>query len=105
MHLTERETAVLALIAHGLNDRAIAGSLGIQPGTARKHRENIQQKLGAGKAARLVWHYFNFYPDELKKSSWILCHIHSRRANCKYSNCLQPAAATNRSRVTLASVI
>jgi DNA-binding CsgD family transcriptional regulator len=68
MHVTARETAVLALIAQGFPDRAIARILAISPATARKHRENIQQKLNAGKAALLVWNYFRLHPGELKKS-------------------------------------
>lgn len=68
MHLTEREIAVLALIARGMTDRAIAQALGVTLATARKHRENIAQKLNVGKAALLVWHYLRLRPDELKKS-------------------------------------
>lgn len=68
MHLTARETAVLALLAQGFPDRAVAATLGIAPATARKHRENLQQKLNAGKGALLVWHHFHRNPDELKKS-------------------------------------
>ncbi|MRW91183.1 hypothetical protein GJ699_14400 [Duganella sp. FT80W] len=68
MHLTARENAVLALIAHGSSDRDISGALRVTLGTARKHRENIQQKLNAGKAALLVWHYLRLHPGELKKS-------------------------------------
>jgi DNA-binding CsgD family transcriptional regulator len=68
MHLSARETAVLALIAQGFPDRAVARILAISAATARKHRENIQQKLNVGKAALLVWHYFRLNPDELKKS-------------------------------------
>lgn len=83
MHLTGRETAVLALIARGSNDRAIAGILGIQLSTARKHRENIVQKFGAGKAAILVWHYLHRHPDELKKSRAILRRLNSRHANTR----------------------
>jgi DNA-binding NarL/FixJ family response regulator len=83
MHLTGRETAILALIARGSNDRAIAALLGIQLSTARKHRENIVQKLGAGKAAILVWHYLHRHPDELKKSRVILRRLNSHRANAR----------------------
>ena len=41
MHLTRRETAVLARIALGWNDRAIAESKNVQLATARKHRERF----------------------------------------------------------------
>lgn len=100
MHLTERETAVLAHLAHGLNDRAIAAALDITFSTARKHRENIGQKLGAGKAAILVWHYLHRHPEELKKSR-AMHRIHSRRAKSRYSNYWRRAAAINRSPVNL----
>lgn len=68
MHLTEREFAVLALIARGMTDRALAHELGVTLSTARKHRENIEQKLNVGKAALLVRHYLRLQPDELKKT-------------------------------------
>ncbi len=44
--LTDREREVLALIAHGLANQAIADRLGITERTARTHVSNILGKLG-----------------------------------------------------------
>jgi DNA-binding NarL/FixJ family response regulator len=44
--LTERERSVLALVARGLSNRAIADELGITERTARTHVSNILAKLG-----------------------------------------------------------
>ena len=44
--LTVREQQVLARVALGETDRAIARILGITPRTASKHVENILRKLG-----------------------------------------------------------
>lgn len=44
--LTERERAVLALVARGLTDRAVAGRLGIAEATVHKHLEHAYRKLG-----------------------------------------------------------
>jgi DNA-binding CsgD family transcriptional regulator len=44
--LTERESAVLALLADGLPLSTIGRRLGIAPRTVAKHQENIQRKLG-----------------------------------------------------------
>ncbi|MBO6954887.1 MAG: helix-turn-helix transcriptional regulator, partial [Rhizobiales bacterium] len=43
--LTLREREIMALIATGLNSRAIARHLGIAYFTVRKHRSNILPKL------------------------------------------------------------
>jgi two-component system, NarL family, response regulator LiaR len=43
--LTEREVAVLRLIAHGQSNQEIAGALGIGEGTVRVHVSNILSKL------------------------------------------------------------
>lgn len=48
--LTRREREVLALIAAGNSDQQIAGYLSISPKTAKKHRENIRNKLGVSNA-------------------------------------------------------
>ena len=47
MTLTTRESSVLALIASGYTDRHVAQMLKFKTSTARKHRENLQFKLGA----------------------------------------------------------
>ncbi|KQV18404.1 MULTISPECIES: LuxR C-terminal-related transcriptional regulator [unclassified Kitasatospora] len=44
--LTPRETKALALLATGLETRAIAEQLGISPGTARTHLHRAMRKLG-----------------------------------------------------------
>jgi DNA-binding CsgD family transcriptional regulator len=44
--ITPREHEVLALLADGLSDRAIAESLYIEPGTVRSHLTNLFSKLG-----------------------------------------------------------
>ena len=87
MHLTERETAALALIAQGLSDRAIAHVLEVTLATARKHRENIQQKLNVGKAALLVWHHLRLHPAELKKSRSTRRRTSSHHVSWKFYNC------------------
>jgi DNA-binding NarL/FixJ family response regulator len=54
MRLSERETVVLSLIARGLTDREVAHQLSIAFSTARKHRENLLDKLKVGRASALV---------------------------------------------------
>ena len=44
--ITDREQAVLGLMADGLIATAIARRLGISPRTVSKHIENIYRKLG-----------------------------------------------------------
>ena len=45
--LTERETAVLVLVARGLSNRAIARDLGISIETVRTHIKHVYSKCGA----------------------------------------------------------
>jgi DNA-binding NarL/FixJ family response regulator len=55
--LTQREREVLALVAHGCSNDEIGQRLGIATSTAKKHRENIRNKLGvtnAVEAARVA---------------------------------------------------
>jgi DNA-binding NarL/FixJ family response regulator len=68
MTLSNREEAVLALIAQGFTDRQIAAQLAFAVSTARKHRENLLAKCGARKSAQLVVHYLVAHPDVLKKT-------------------------------------
>jgi DNA-binding CsgD family transcriptional regulator len=53
-HLTARESQALALVAQGLDDSAIAGTLGISPATAHSHVESAKRRLGAKTRAHAV---------------------------------------------------
>jgi ATP/maltotriose-dependent transcriptional regulator MalT len=44
--LTEREVALLQLVASGLSNRAVAAQLSISENTVKYHMRNILQKLG-----------------------------------------------------------
>jgi two-component system response regulator NreC len=52
--LTDREQEVLAFLAEGANNEAIATSLVISPKTVARHRENIMRKLNLHSRAELV---------------------------------------------------
>jgi DNA-binding NarL/FixJ family response regulator len=52
--ITEREREVLALLASGMSNNAIAEKIFLAIGTVRKHRENIMVKLGLHNAAELT---------------------------------------------------
>lgn len=52
--LTQRERQILLLVAQGLTAREVAGRLGIQYLTARKHRENLMRKLDLHNGAELA---------------------------------------------------
>jgi len=52
--LTPREREVLALLAEGLGNKAVAARLGIAERTAKFHVESILGKLGAGTRAEAV---------------------------------------------------
>lgn len=54
MRLSDRETEVLSWVARGLTDREVAHRLSITFSTARKHRENLLDKLKVGRASALV---------------------------------------------------
>jgi DNA-binding NarL/FixJ family response regulator len=55
MHaLTERESEVVALVAHGLTNTEIAAELVLSPATARTHVSRAMVKLGARDRAQLV---------------------------------------------------
>jgi DNA-binding NarL/FixJ family response regulator len=53
-HLTPRELEVLAMMAEGLGNRAIAGHLGISTHTVKFHIAAILDKLGARRRAEAV---------------------------------------------------
>lgn len=52
--LTRREVEVLALAARGRTNEQLASELFISPGTARKHLEHINQKLGAASRTEAI---------------------------------------------------
>src|SRR5581483_6908506 len=52
--LTPREREVVALVAHGLSNDEIAGSLVLSPTTAKTHVSRAMMKLGARDRAQLV---------------------------------------------------
>jgi two-component system response regulator NreC len=52
--LTGREQEVLSLLADGVTNDQIAGSLVISPKTVERHRENIMRKLNLHSRAELV---------------------------------------------------
>jgi DNA-binding CsgD family transcriptional regulator len=52
--LSPREREVLALVAQGLSDHAIADQLIVSPHTVHRHVANIRTKLGSGSRAAAV---------------------------------------------------
>ena len=52
--LTPREVEVLAALADGLGNKAVARRLGISPHTVKFHIESLFRKLGAGTRAEAV---------------------------------------------------
>jgi len=54
LDLTEREHAVLALMAEGLNNTQIAGKLIVSPSTVKSHVSNILSKLGVASRTEAV---------------------------------------------------
>jgi FixJ family two-component response regulator len=52
--LSRREKEVFMLIVQGLTNKGIGELTGIQPGTAKKHRATIYQKLAVNNAAELI---------------------------------------------------
>jgi DNA-binding CsgD family transcriptional regulator len=52
--LTERELAVLRLIADGLTDQAIACALDVTPRTVRFHRRHLYDKTGCDNEVHLT---------------------------------------------------
>ncbi len=52
--LTPREREVFQLLALGKSNKEIARALSMSLGTAKKHRENLQRKLGCNSAAELA---------------------------------------------------
>ena len=54
--LTERESEVAALVAQGLQNKAVAHHLAIGVGTVKVHLHNIYRKLGIENRSQLVCH-------------------------------------------------
>ena len=52
--LSDRELAVLTLLADGLHNREVAAQLGISPRTVDRHCDNIYAKLGVGSRTEAV---------------------------------------------------
>jgi DNA-binding NarL/FixJ family response regulator len=52
--LSEREQEALRLIGEGLDNPAVAARLGIEPGTAKRHRLKIMAKLGIHSTPGLI---------------------------------------------------
>ena len=52
--VTQRELEILQKISDGLSDGEIAESLFISQHTARKHRQNLIDKLGVNNSAELI---------------------------------------------------
>ena len=52
--LTAREREVFQMLAIGKSNKEVASALDMSLGTAKKHRENLQRKLGCGSAAELA---------------------------------------------------
>lgn len=52
--LTPRERQVFQLLAIGHSNKEVARDLGMSLGTAKKHRENLQRKLGVSSAAEIA---------------------------------------------------
>ena len=55
--LTTRELEVLHLLAEGLTDREIAGSLTVSPRTVETHVSSVLHKLGARNRAEAARQY------------------------------------------------
>jgi DNA-binding NarL/FixJ family response regulator len=54
--LTERERAVLALVAEGRTNRAIGHALELSPRTVAKHLEHVYRKLDVSCRVQAVAH-------------------------------------------------
>ena len=56
--LTERESAIVELVAEGLDNKEIAGRLYLSEGTVRNHISAILQKLDLKNRTQLVVRYY-----------------------------------------------
>ncbi len=55
--LSDRELEIVALVADGLTNRAIAERLFLSPRTVAKHVEHVMDKLDVGSRAEIAsWH-------------------------------------------------
>ena len=61
--LSQRELEVVALVAAGHANRAIAERLFLSPRTVEKHVEHVMDKLGVGSRAEIAaWHAWQALP-------------------------------------------
>jgi ATP/maltotriose-dependent transcriptional regulator MalT len=56
--LTDRENQILNLIADGLTNREISGSLSISESTVENHIHHIYEKLGVSRRSQAVGYVF-----------------------------------------------
>jgi DNA-binding CsgD family transcriptional regulator len=84
--LSAREMQALSLIARGFSDREIAALLAVSLSTARKHRENVQRKLGLRKASQLTIYYLEHYAEPCKKNN------HPQKARCSVRGKIESCA-------------
>jgi DNA-binding CsgD family transcriptional regulator len=54
VHLTRRQTEIIALVASGLSDKEIARRLGLSPRTVQAHLDRVFQELGLHKRSAAV---------------------------------------------------
>ncbi len=54
--LTPREREIVAMVARGLRNKAIAGQLGISEGTVKLHLHHVYEKLGLANRMELLLH-------------------------------------------------
>ncbi len=54
MHVTPRQSEILALIASGFSDRQIGKRLGVSPRTIESHLQRLYQQNGIHKRAEAV---------------------------------------------------
>ena len=89
--LSAREMQALSLIARGFSDRDISVLLDVSFSTARKHRENVQRKLGLRKASQLTIYYLEHFAEPCKKNNRHYRAHFSVRGRIRSCGCLLAA--------------